>query len=72
MLHQIVFLTVENILNLIQHINKSKNKITDDEINGIKLRLQNVEGLPPKELRKLVDKGKKDLIYQIQRQYLCR
>jgi alanyl-tRNA synthetase len=40
---------------------KSKNKIIDDEINGIKLRLQNVEGLPPKELRKLVDKGKKEL-----------
>ena len=32
------------------------------EINGVKLRLQNVEGLPPKELRKLVDKGKKELI----------
>jgi len=40
---------------------KSKNKITDDKINGIKLRLQNVEGLPPKELRKLVDRGKKEL-----------
>ena len=40
---------------------KSKNKITDDEINGIKLRFQNVDGLPPKELRKLVDKGKKEL-----------
>ena len=40
---------------------KSKNKIIDDEINGVKLRLQNVEGLPPKELRKLVDKGKKEL-----------
>ena len=40
---------------------KSKNIIKDEEINGIKLRLQKVEGLPPKELRKLVDKGKKEL-----------
>ena len=27
----------------------------------MKLRLQKVDGLPPKELRKLVDKGKKEL-----------
>ena len=40
---------------------KSKNIIKDEEINGIKLRLQKVDGLPPKELRKLVDKGKKEL-----------
>ena len=40
---------------------KSKNKITDEEVNGIKLRLQNVDGLPSKELRKLVDRGKKEL-----------
>ena len=40
---------------------KSKNIIKNEEINGIKLRLQKVEGLPPKELRKLVDKGKKEL-----------
>jgi len=41
--------------------NKSKNIIKDDEINGVKLRIQKIDGLPPKELRKLVDKGKKDL-----------
>jgi alanyl-tRNA synthetase len=41
--------------------NKSKNIIIDDEINGVKVRLQKVDGLPPKELRKLVDKGKKEL-----------
>tara|TARA_B110000003_G_scaffold264644_1_gene289648 strand:+ start:18 stop:1763 length:1746 start_codon:yes stop_codon:yes gene_type:complete len=41
---------------------KSKNMIQDIEINGVKLRLQNVQGLPPKELRKLVDQGKKELI----------
>ena len=40
---------------------KSKNIIKDEEINGIKLRLQKIDGLPPKELRKLVDEGKKDL-----------
>jgi alanyl-tRNA synthetase len=41
--------------------NKSKNIIKDLEIKGVKLRLQKVEGLPPKELRKLVDIGKKEL-----------
>jgi len=40
---------------------KSKNIIEDKEIKGFKLRFQNVEGLSPKELRKLVDKGKNDL-----------
>ena len=40
---------------------KSKNIIKDEEINGVKLRLQKIDGLPPKELRKLVDKCKKDL-----------
>jgi alanyl-tRNA synthetase len=41
---------------------RSKNIIKDIEIKGIKLRFQNIEGLPPKELRKLVDQGKKELI----------
>ncbi len=40
---------------------KSKNIIKDEEINGIKLRFQKIDGLPPKELRRLVDQGKKDL-----------
>ena len=40
---------------------KSKNIIKDTEINGINLRLQKVDGLPTKELRKLVDKGKAEL-----------
>ncbi len=35
--------------------------IDKKKINGVKLRLQKIDGLPPKELRKLVDKGKKDL-----------
>ena len=53
---QLETLTVASILN-----DKNKNKIVDEEINKIKIRFQNVDGLPPKELRKLVDKGKKDL-----------
>ena len=39
----------------------SKNKTHDDKINNINLRFQKVEDLPPKELRKLVDTGKKEL-----------
>jgi alanyl-tRNA synthetase len=39
----------------------SKNKTREDKINNINLRFQRVEDLPPKELRKLVDAGKKDL-----------
>ncbi len=53
---QLETLSVASILN-----DKSKNKISDEEIKGVKLRFQNVEGLPTKELRKLVDKGKKEL-----------
>ncbi len=53
---QLETLSIKSILN-----DKTKNKIKDDEINGIKVRFQNVEGLPPKELRKLVDDGKKEL-----------
>ena len=40
---------------------KTKNIINDENINGIKVRFQKIKDLPPKELRKLVDKGKKDL-----------
>ena len=39
----------------------SKNKIHDDKINNVNIRFQKVEDLPPKELRKLVDVGKKDI-----------
>ena len=53
---QLDTLSVKSILN-----DKTKNKIKDEEIKGIKIRFQNVDGLPPKELRKLVDNGKKDL-----------
>ncbi len=53
---QLETISVNSILE-----DKSKNIIKDKEINGVKLRLQKIDGLPPKELRKLVDKGKKDL-----------
>ena len=53
---QLDTLTIQSVLN-----DKTKNIIKDDEIKGIKVRFQNVDGLPPKELRKLVDNGKKDL-----------
>jgi len=53
---QLDTLSVSSILN-----DKTKNKIKDDEIKGVKIRFQNIEGLPSKELRKLVDNGKKDL-----------
>ena len=41
--------------------NNSKNIIQDVKINNISVRFQKVDDLPPKELRKLVDAGKKDL-----------
>ncbi|MBM3630422.1 MAG: alanine--tRNA ligase [Alphaproteobacteria bacterium] len=51
------------ILSINQVINdKSKNIIKDELINGVKLRFQKVVDLPFKELRNLVDKGKKELV----------
>lgn len=53
---QLETISVNSILE-----DKTKNIIKDEEIDGIKIRFQIVDGLPPKELRKLVDKGKKEL-----------
>jgi len=53
---QLETLSIKSILK-----DKTKNKIKEEEIKGIKVRFQNVEGLPPKDLRKLVDDGKKEL-----------
>jgi len=53
---QLEILLVTSILK-----DKSKNIIQDDIINSTKVRFQKVDGLPPKELRKLVDNGKKEL-----------
>ena len=40
---------------------KSKNIIKDEDINNIKVRFQKVWELPFKDLRKLIDQGKKEL-----------
>ena len=53
---QLELLSVKSILD-----DKSKNIIKDETINGVRIRLQKVEDLPPKDLRKLVDNGKKEL-----------
>ena len=49
-------LSVKSILS-----DRSKNIIKDEIINKIKVRFQKVIDLPPKDLRKLVDIGKKEL-----------
>ena len=40
---------------------ETKNIINDQKINDVKVRFQKVQDLPPKDLRKLVDSGKKEL-----------
>jgi alanyl-tRNA synthetase len=49
-------LSVKSILS-----DKTKNIIKDETINKTKVRFQKVIDLPPKDLRKLVDIGKKEL-----------
>ena len=49
-------LSVKSILS-----DKNKNIIKDEKINNIKVRFQKIFDLSPKELRKLVDNGKKEL-----------
>ena len=53
---QLEHLDVKSILE-----DESKNIIKDETINGIKVRFQKIADLPPKDLRKLVDSGKKIL-----------
>jgi alanyl-tRNA synthetase len=53
---QLEQLNVNSVLS-----DKTKNIINDEEINDIKIRFQKVQDLPPKDLRKLVDSGKKEL-----------
>ena len=53
---QLETLSVNSILN-----DTSKNIINDQKVNNLNIRFQKVSDLPPKELRKLVDQGKKDL-----------
>ena len=49
-------LSVKNILG-----DKEKNIIKDQNINGTKVRFQKVIDIPSKDLRKLVDSGKKEI-----------
>tara|TARA_B100001123_G_C15149831_1_gene963064 strand:- start:421 stop:1197 length:777 start_codon:yes stop_codon:yes gene_type:complete len=49
-------LSVKSILS-----DKSKNIIKDEVINKTKIRFQKIIDLPPKDLRKVVDKGKSEL-----------
>ena len=49
-------LSVQKILS-----DKSKNIIKEESVNGIKTRFQKVTNLPSKDLRKLVDNGKKEI-----------
>jgi alanyl-tRNA synthetase len=53
---QLETLSVNSILS-----DTSKNIINDQKVNNINIRFQKVSDLPPKELRNLVDQGKKDL-----------
>ena len=53
---QFEILLVKSILS-----DKTKNIIKDQTINNIKVRFQKVADLPPRDLRKLVDAGKKEL-----------
>ena len=52
---------LETLSNKLNMEKKKKNIIKDEQIKGIKIRFQNVKDLPSKELRKLVDEGKKEL-----------
>ncbi len=59
----------ENLKNLnkqleqakIKYIIQNKNKIIDDKIDSMIFRQQVLTDLPPKELRSIVDQGKKDI-----------
>ena len=59
---------IKNLSKQIEQLNvnsvlqdKTKNIINDQKIKDIKVRFQKVQDLPPKDLRKLVDIGKKEL-----------
>ncbi len=60
--------TIKNLNKLYEQLlvksvlsDKSKNIIKDEKINNITIRLQTVTDLPLKDLRKLVDDGKKEI-----------
>jgi len=55
---------------------QNKNQVKDEIVNKIKIRFQKIQGFPTKELRSIIDQGKKDLkegiiiAYAIQEQKL--
>ena len=53
---QLEVINIELILK-----DKNKNEIKDKTIKGLKVRYQLIKGFPSKELRSLIDQGKKDL-----------
>ena len=53
---QLEQISIKNVL-----ADKSKNIINDLKINNVTVRFQKVYDLPPKDLRSLVDKGKKEI-----------
>ncbi len=53
---QLEEITVKSILS-----DKKKNIVKDDNIKKINIRFQKIDDLPFKELRRLVDQGKKDI-----------
>ncbi len=53
---QLEKIKIQNVIN-----DKSKNKIKDKKIGNFVLRQQTLNDLPPKELRSVIDQGKKDL-----------
>ena len=53
---QLEKIKIQNVIN-----DKSKNKIKDKKIGNFVLRQQILNDFPPKELRSVIDQGKKDL-----------
>ncbi len=49
-------LLIKSLLN-----DKNKNIINDQNINNVKVRFQKIFDLPPKDLRKIIDNGKKEI-----------
>ena len=56
MTKQLEEITVKNVLS-----DKKKNIVKDQNIKKINIRFQKIDDLPFKELRRLVDQGKKDI-----------
>jgi alanyl-tRNA synthetase len=63
------FLLEENLKNLVKQLDLAKvkdiilnkNKVIDDKLAGLVFRKQVLTNLPPKELRSIVDQGKKEI-----------